>query len=395
MMLVNEEMSTLGYKMEAMLIDNERDVSKQMIYNSLLKRWSGKHKNYETLMGRFLLSLWNTMAILKMAPMPGTRGILFRMSPMSDTQITSNEWTIRLSRDAKHEGKILLPAMKMNGKLSYSAKNGETVLKTLDFNTMIDLPSGHDTMKVKAQLTMGSAGEKEMQMCYEAMKTWTNDRAVTNCMFDINKEGEAKCVKGEAMMEGTMISEKSEEQMERPKYAECKSPSITEHRLHHYVPCYEAYNSLRKTTMKFKELRPMPKEYKNTMDCIMEMMRDVSSASRDRMGEMDTIRNRLEIMMPDNFTLEMMMMDMPIRPANTLFGKMYLMMKHWGLMRHCYVEGKMIKMNNTMLKDEVPKDWLKLVSDTAEQTDSNAVYVKRMDDDRLVSLINIFSVYFI
>lgn len=389
--------------MEAVVYDNEKAITNASMYDAFMLRMSKDNKNYETPMGRAFLTLIN-MCAMKSLPLPGTGGLMVRLTQNPERPVTSNELTIRLSRDVKTESYVLQPAMKINAKLSYSVKNGETVLNTWDLNTIFDLPSGHDTVNVKAQFTRAIAGQKELRMCLEGNKKYTEQGVTGRYMIGMSQDGDAKCTKDDAIIEAQYVGEKSEEQKQKyATYAECKEQSITNHTLHQYVPCYQAQNTIRRYTYDIKQLRPVPTELKQGFERFMGTLRNYLTASQVRMEEqprkMDDKEARVQITYPTNDNRMQIDVDTPtqkfvvfgapelkwfgFRPENTQFSRMYLFMQRVGMMRQCLVRARSIQIRNKLTDYEVPQEYTLFVGD-GNQTPDNAIYIKRVDNRRLV-----------
>lgn len=407
MPVLNEDLNNLGYKMEIVVFDNEKQMSNATVYNAVMMRLSRENKNYETPLGRAFLSFTNIMAAIKFQPTPGTGGLMVRLTQNPEKPVTSNELTIRLNRDVKTEDYVLQPAMKINFKLSYAVKNVDTLLKTWDLNAIFDVPSGHNSVNVKAQLTRAEAGQKELRMCLEGGKKYTSERITGKYMIGMSQDGDAKCTKDDAIIEAEYVGQKSEEQQEKfATYAECKEASITNHALHQYVPCYQAQNTIRKYVYDIKQLKPVPTELKQGFERLIGNLRNYLTASQVRMEEqrekMDEKQARVQVTYPTNDDRMQIDVDTPtqrfvvfgapelrwvgFRPENTQFSRMYLFMQRMGLMRQCVVKSKSLHLKNKMLNYQVQEEYTMFVGDAAE-TPENAVFIKRFDTDRLVSFI--------
>lgn len=401
------DLDNLGIKYDVKIFDSERHVTNESLHNFVAKRWSRYNKNYETPLQRLFLTWWNLNAYIMLQPAAGTHGVLRSFVQTPDSPVTSNELTVRLTRDVKFEDSVLMPAMKWNAKVAYAVKSGDKPIKTWDMNTIVDLPSGHNSVNVKAQLTRTITGQKELRMCLEGNKVWTDEGVTGKWMLGLNQDADAKCTKEDAILEIDVKGEKSEEQKRYPTYAACKEAGITNHTLHQFVPCYHAQSSIRHYTYDVK-CKDMPEDFRKGMYRWMSTARNIFSSSHVSVEEpteqMQEHRARVQVTYPSHDEHVHIDVHTPdhkyvvygapelkyfgLLPGNTQFSKMYLMYHNMGLMRHCVVRENSIQMRNDIRDYDVPQDWTLLIGDAAQNAE-NAVYVKQVEGDRLVSALQI------
>lgn len=402
---MNNECRNTGYNIQLSLFDSERHITNTSLKNYMSMLTQKYTKNYRTILGYLWLTLWNGHVNSFLQPTPATNGILLKLSPSTVNPATSLELTLRLARDIKHEEYLILPAQKLNGRLTCTLKKDDKPLRTWDMNAILDIPSGHNAYNMKMQITRVIPGQKDLKMCLEGNKIWTKEGVNGHLNVGMSESAEGKCTAEDTILDIRMTGTKSEEQkMQNHVYRDCDEVISSDAVHHQYLPCHLAHDTIRSYKYDIKTTS-LPASAKNCMVRIVNYLRNqivpVYMDVKESTEKLERNQVKMSILFPtEDRSTEIRIKSLEhtyeifsglnfdfLQPDTMHYSKIYQNLHILGLMRRCTVNRNSMRLRNEDVPLQMKNEWMMFVGNAA-QNPEQAVFIKQVEGtNKIVSFV--------
>lgn len=369
-------------------------------------------KNFRTPLGHMFMTLRNLYSRIILRPIPGMHGLLVKIEPSKQIPATHVDLSLRLNHDIKRDDNLMTPAMTLNGRATYVLKNMEKTIKTWDLTTILEMNTGHTINNLKMQLTRMIPGQKDFKICLEGMKKWTKQGLTGRMNVAMSHSTEAKCSSDETVVDISMTGEESDEQKdEHHVHGDCVYPRTYHvHPDDYTIDCLASFTNIRKYTYIIKTTPVnLPTEFKRTFMLWMDHIKGnyISHYIRVPEHSEEVAENNLkvkvlyplidnevdvEVLGPqEGFRFESLNLRelrwFGMYPDNLYYSDIYRFMHRIGLTDICMVHKDVLHFgrHHEGISHSLTNDWTLYMGDGKTGNKMFAVYIKKVDDKRMVS----------
>lgn len=400
-MLEIEDENT-GRRYEVKVFDNERPITRRTMIDLLHSVFQRDNKNDNGLpVMNLLLSIRNLWSRLVLLPGFGTSGFITRALPSAVNPVSHIDLSFRYNQELNREENVHLPSSRINTRATYSVKHNDSLLKTWDVNTIVDLNPGHTVSNVRVQIGKIVPDQKDFRICIDGTKKWVKAGVSGHISIAIGSSTDNKCPKNETLIDINMTGAPDKKLM---YYDKCNlehlyEPYLDDQQMSHYLSsdCIQRHTSIRKYVYDIKATK-VPQYLAAKLTTLTRLYVPYYTEVQ-RVSPVE--ENSLKVIIdytPDN-EIDLKILGSQeeynitgirirgIQSDNYHYSRKFMALERFGLIKSCFVNNqKLLNALNNVIDKEIGDDWVNYVMDNAENP-VFSVAVKRIQEqaEKIVS----------